>query len=171
MRSSLSVRSAGPPRPGLIAHRGQRRRNFAAQGGAVTQPGFDLQKMEPQKLAGADLQTPQIRDKRAFNEHSNAVRGDLAEPGRSAGLKVGADRDLGRGTSSMVQADQIKNGQSASFPDMFQGLGREGYRYLGRPSLVALRVSDGLSEPEALNVKPRRHVAPTRCRFPAPGPP
>ena len=71
----------------------------------------------------------------------------------------------------MVQADQIDNGQPATFLDMFQGLGRERDRYLGRPSLIILRFSDGAAEPEALNVKPRRHAAPTQCRFPFPIPP
>lgn len=171
VRLNHRVRSPGPPRPRLIAHRGQRRRHFAAQGGAITEPGFDLQATEPQKLEEADPQTPQIRSKGAFNQHPDAVRGDLAEPGRFAAPKVGADRDLGGGTGSMVQADQIDDGQPASFLDMFQGLGRERDRYLGRPSSAVLRFYDGPGEPEALDVKPRRHGAPTRCRFPFPIPP
>ena len=71
----------------------------------------------------------------------------------------------------MVQADQIKNGQPASFLDVFQSLGRERNRYIGRPSVVIPKFSDRLAEPEALDVKPRRHVVPTPRRYQIPAPP
>ena len=171
VRLNHRVRSPGPPRPRLIAHRGQRGRHFAAQGGAITEPGFDLQATEPQKLEGADLQTPQIRSKGAFNQHSDAVRGDLAEPGRCAAPKVGADRDLGGGTGSMVQADQIDDCQSTPFLHVLRSLCGKRNRYLRRPSTVMVKFPDRLGKPKPLDVKPRRHDVPKPSRFPSPIPP
>ena len=155
----------------MIAHRRQRRRHFPSQGGAIAEAGFDLQETEPKELEGVDPQTPQIRSKGAFNKHLDTIRRDLAEPGWLALSQVGAHRDLGGGTGSMVQADQIKNGQPTSFPDVLQGLVGERDRDSGRLSVFVLRFSDRLAEPEALDVKPRRHDDPTPCRFPFPVPP
>ncbi len=55
------------------------------------------------------MQTPQIGRKGVLNEYLDAFRGNLAKPGWIAGPEVRADRDLGGGTGSMVQADQIKD--------------------------------------------------------------
>ena len=110
----------------------------------------------------------QIWGKGAFDQHFRPVRGDLSEPGCFAGFQIGADRDLGGGTGSMVQTDQIKNGQSPSFPDVLQSIGGERDHYLGRPFLA---FTNRPAEPEPLNVKPRRHAAPTLGRYPFPGPP
>ena len=157
------VPSTGPPRPGLVAHRGQRRRHLPSENGAVPQPGFNLQEAEPQDLVGAYLQAMHIWSKGPFDQHSGPFRGNFSETRCFSGIQVGSDRDLGGGTGSMVQTDQIKNGQSPSLPDVLQGIGRERDRYPGRPSLA---VTDRLAEPEPLNVKPRRHAAPTLGRYP-----
>ena len=87
----------------------ERRRHFPAQGVAVAEQRLDFQVAEPQKLKGADVQTPQIGRKGVLNEYLDAFRGNLAKPGWIAGPEVRADRDLGGGTGSMVQADQIKD--------------------------------------------------------------
>ena len=117
------------------------------------------------------MQTPQIRSECAFNEHLDAIGGDLAEPGRFPMPKVGAHRDLGGGTGSMVQADQIKNRQPTPLLDVVQRLGSERNRYLGRRSVAILSNLDRLTKPQPLYVKPRRHDALKPSRFPSPIPP
>ena len=82
--------------------------------------------------------------------------------------KVCADRDLGGGTCSMVQADQIKNRQSASLLDVLQRLGSERNRYLRRIATAIVNFSDRPGEPKPLDVKPRRHDVPKPSRFPSP---
>lgn len=119
------------------------------------------------------MQTPNIRRKGAFDQHLDAVRGNLAEPGRfavTAVTKVRAHRDLGSRTGSMVQADQIDESQAASLLDVLQGLGRERDRRLDGHSGVVLRAFYRLAKPGALYVKRRRHDAPTPGRFPFPIP-
>ncbi len=116
------------------------------------------------------MQTPQIRCKGTLNQHLDAIRRDLAEAGRFAVPKVRADRDLGGGTGSMVQADQINDRQPASFLNVLQGLSGERNRQLHRPSTGIVKFSDRLAEAEPLNVKPRRHDAPTPGRSPSPIP-
>jgi len=114
---------------------------------------------------------PQIWSEGAFDQHFDAIGGDLPEPRLFADPKVCAHRDLGSRTGSMVQTDQIKNRQSAPLLDVFQRLGSERDRNLGRHSVVILRNSDRLTIPETLDVKPRRHVAPEPSRFPSLVPP
>ena len=82
--------------------------------------------------------------------------------------QIGADRDLGSGTGSMVETDQVENGQSTPFLDVLQGPFSERHVYLARMSDV---IADRRIETEPLDVKPRRHDAPTPSRFPVPVPP
>ena len=79
--------------------------------------------------------------------------------------QIGADRDLGSGTGSMVETDQVENGQSTPFLDVLQGPFSERHGYLSRVSDV---IADRRAETEPLDVKPRRHDAPTPSRFPVP---
>ena len=82
--------------------------------------------------------------------------------------QIGADRDLGSGTGSMVETDQVENGQSAAFLDVLQGPVGERNSYLGLMSDV---IADRRAVTEPLDVKPRRHDAPAPSRFPVPVPP
>lgn len=66
----------------------------------------------------ANPQAAHVGGKGAFNQNSDAVRGDLAKAGRFFVPQIGADRDLGSGTGSMVETDQVKNGQSAALLDV-----------------------------------------------------
>ncbi len=79
--------------------------------------------------------------------------------------QIGADRDLGSGTGSMVEADQVKNGQSSAFLDVLQSPVGERDDYLVRMTDV---IADRCAVTEPLDVKPRRHDAPTPSRFPIP---
>ena len=79
--------------------------------------------------------------------------------------QIGADRDLGSGTGSMVETDQVENGQSTPFLDVLQGPFSERHGYLGRMSCV---IADRCAETEPLDVKPRRHDVPIPNRFPIP---
>ncbi len=65
----------------------------------------------------------------------------------------------------MVETDQVENGQSTPFLDVLQGPFSERHVYLGPMSNV---IADRRSETEPLDVKPRRHDAPTPSRFPVP---
>ena len=62
----------------------------------------------------------------------------------------------------MVEADQVENGQSAAFLDVRQGLVSERDSYLGRMTDV---IGGRRAITEPLDVKPRRHGAPTPYRF------
>ena len=79
--------------------------------------------------------------------------------------QIGADRDLGSGTGSMVETDQVENGQSTPFLDVLQGLVGERNDYLGRMTDV---IADRCAVTEPLDVKPRRHDVPIPDRFPIP---
>lgn len=59
------------------------------------------------------MQAANIRSKGALNQYFYPVGRDLMKAGFLPVRKVGADRDLGSGTGSMVEALQIKDGQSA----------------------------------------------------------
>ena len=65
----------------------------------------------------------------------------------------------------MVETDQVKNGQSAPFLDVLKGAAGERNGYLGRMSDV---IADRRAVTEPLDVKPRRHDAPTPSRSPIP---
>ncbi len=65
----------------------------------------------------------------------------------------------------MVETDQVENGQSAAFLDVLQGPVGERHSYLYWMSGV---IADRRAETEPLDVKPRRHDAPTPSRFPIP---
>ncbi len=62
----------------------------------------------------------------------------------------------------MVEADQVKNGQSAAFLDVLKGLRGECDRNLAG---IDGSFTDGCAVTEPLDVKPRRHDAPTPDRF------
>ena len=59
--------------------------------------------------------------KGTFNKDFDPVCGDLAKAGRFFVPQVRVDRDLGSRDRSMVETDQVKNGQSAAFLDVLQG--------------------------------------------------
>ena len=61
----------------------------------------------------------------------------------------------------MVEADQVENRQSAAFLDMLQGPVGERNDYLVRMTDV---IADRRAVTEPLDVKPRRHDAPTPDR-------
>ena len=65
----------------------------------------------------------------------------------------------------MVEADQVKNGQSAALLDVLQGPVGKRDSYLVRITDV---IADRRAITEPLDVKPRRHDAPTPDRFPIP---
>ena len=54
----------------------------------------------------------------------------------------------------MVQADQIEDGQPASFPDVLQCLVGERDRDSVRPSVLVLRFSDRPAEPKRWTLSP-----------------
>ncbi len=62
----------------------------------------------------------------------------------------------------MVEADQVKNSQSAAFLDMLQCSVGERDSYLVRMTDV---IADRRAVTEPLDVKPRRHDAQTPDRF------
>ena len=68
----------------------------------------------------------------------------------------------------MIEADQVENGQSSAFLDVLQGAVGERNGYLGRMTDV---IADRCAVTEPLDVKPRRHDAPTPDRFLIPVPP
>ena len=65
----------------------------------------------------------------------------------------------------MVEADQVENGQSSAFLDVLKGPVGERNDYLVRMTDV---IADARAVTEPLDVKPRRHDAPTPDRFPIP---
>ncbi len=113
------------------------------------------------------MQAAHIRGKGAFNQNFDPVCGDLAKAGRFFVPQIGADRDLGSGAGSMVETDQVKNGQSAASLDVIQGPIGERYGYLVRMTDV---IADRRAVAEPLDVKPRRHDDPEPNRFPIPAP-
>ncbi len=68
----------------------------------------------------------------------------------------------------MVEADQVKNGQSAAFLDVLKSPVGERNDYLIRMTNV---IADRRAVAEPLDIKPRRHDVPTPGRFPIPVPP
>ena len=81
--------------------------------------------VEPEELGLAYLQAAHVGGEGALNQYLDSVRGYLAEPRPFPMTQVGADRYLGSRTGSMVEALQVKNGQTAPFLDVIQGLGGE----------------------------------------------
>ena len=78
--------------------------------------------------------------------------------------QVRADRDLGSGARSMVETDQVKNGQSAAFLDVLPGPRSEYDHYLTGVNRAS---TDRRAIPEPLDIKPRRHDVPTPDRYPS----
>ena len=68
--------------------------------------------------------------KGTFNKDFDPVCGDLAKAGRFFVPQVRVDRDLGSRDRSMVETDQVKNGQSAAFLDVLPGPRSECDHYL-----------------------------------------
>jgi hypothetical protein len=73
---------------------------------------------EPQEFGLAYLQAGHIGGEGAFHQHTYPFYGYLAKPGLFSVPQIGADRDLGSGAGSMVETDQVKNGQSAALLDV-----------------------------------------------------
>jgi hypothetical protein len=74
---------------------------------------------EPEELGLAYLQAEDVRSKGAFHQYLDPFCRDLAEAGYLSVSQVGADRDLGSRTGSMVEALEVEYGQSAPALNVF----------------------------------------------------
>ena len=75
---------------------------------------------EPEELGLAYLQAADIRGKGSFHQYLDPFCRDLTETGGLPVSQVGVDRDLGSRAGSMVEALEIKYGQSAPALDVFE---------------------------------------------------